>query len=263
LYLTQLIMRNLNSLIAVLALSLSPVLVACTADNDDATSDSSDDSTAAGKFDLWQASDAQWHFHLKSGNGSILLTSEAYSSRTAAINGVLSTTGNGIDPNQYQVVAAANGDVLHLVAGNNEIISFSQVYSTKSSATRAITSCVHAVTSYLDKRESITTGARVEVAQGASGQYHFNFDAANGQIVLSSESYTTEAAAFNGAMAVQTDGQDAANYTLLQNTAGGFYFTVTALNGQVISTSQQYTTKAAAQSAIKAVITLLPRISVL
>jgi uncharacterized protein YegP (UPF0339 family) len=256
-------MRTLNSLITILALSFSTTaLVGCATQGDD-TSDTSDDSTAAGKFDLWQASDAQWHFHLKSGNGSILLTSEAYADRTGAINGLLATTGNGIDPNQYQVVQAANGYLLHLVAGNNEIISFSQVYASKSSATRAIASCVHAVTTYLDKRESITSGARAEISQGASGQYHFNFDAANGQVVLSSESYTTEAAAFNGALAVQTDGQDAANYTLLTNAAGGFYFTVTALNGQVISTSQQYTTKSAAQAAIKAVIALLPKISVL
>ena len=257
-------MRNLNSLITVLALSFSTIgAVGCAADSGDDTSDTQDDATSAGKFDIWQATDGQWHFHLKSGNGGILLTSEAYSSRTAAITGVLATTGNGIDDNQYQVLPATHGYLLHLVAGNNEVISFSQVYSTKSSATRAITSCVHAVTTYLDKREAMTSGARVEVAQGATGQYHFNFDAANGQTVLSSESYTTEAAAFNGAMAVQTDGQNAANYAVLQNAAGGFYFTVTALNGQVIGTSQQYTTKSSAQAAVKSVIALLPSISVL
>src|ERR1700690_4384641 len=107
---------RLNSLILALSLSTT-TLVGCAA-NGDQTSDSQDDSTTAGKFDLWQASDAQWHFHLKSGNGNILLTSEAYTTRTGAINGVLATTGNGIDPNQYQVVQAANGDLLHLVAGN-------------------------------------------------------------------------------------------------------------------------------------------------
>ncbi len=58
----------------------------------------------------------------------------------------------------------------------------------------------------------------------------------------------TEAAAFNGAFAVQADGQSAANYTLKTNAAGGFYFNLSALNGQIIGTSQQYTTKAAAEN---------------
>ncbi len=251
---------RLHSLLLAVSLSTT-TLLGCAADGDQ-TSDSQDDSTTAGKFDLWQASDAQWHFHLKSGNGSILLTSEAYTTRTGAINGVLATTGNGIDPNQYQVVQAANGDLLHLVAGNNEIVSFSQVYANKSSATRAITSCVNAVTTYLDRREGLT-GAHLEVAQGATGDYHFNFHAANGQIVLTSESYTTEAAAFDGALSVQSNGATSASYTLTHNAGSGYYFNVIATNGQVIGTSQQYTTKASAEAGITALIALLPKISVI
>ncbi|HET9990599.1 MAG TPA: DUF1508 domain-containing protein, partial [Kofleriaceae bacterium] len=81
-------MRNLNSLLAALVLSTS-VLVGCAAQTEDDVSDADSNSTAAGKFDLWQANDG-WHFHLTAGNGAILLTSEAYSSRTSAINGVLS-----------------------------------------------------------------------------------------------------------------------------------------------------------------------------
>src|SRR5450432_1647056 len=154
---------RLNSLILALSLSTT-TLLGCAADGDQ-TSASQDDSTTAGKFELWQASDAQWHFHLKSGNGRILLTSQAYTSRTGAINGVLSTLENGLDTNQFTVVPAAHGYVLHLTAKNNEIISFSQSYSTKASATRAIASCVKAVTTYLDKQEASSTGARVAVEQ--------------------------------------------------------------------------------------------------
>ena len=258
-------MRTLNSLITVVALSFSSIAaVGCAAVGSDDTSEIDGDSTLAGKFDVWQATDGQWHFHLKSGNGAILLTSEAYTSRTGAINGVLSVMENGVDKAQYKVVPAAHGYLVHLVAGNNEIISFSEVYATKSSATRAVTSCINATTSYLDKRESNTTGARVEVsASETPGRFHFNVFAKNGQIVLSSESYTTDAAAFNGAFAVQQDGQNAANYTIKQNTAGGYYFTLTALNGQVIGVSQQYTARASAQSAITSMVALLPSLSVL
>jgi hypothetical protein len=258
-------MRNLNSLITILALSFTSIAaVGCASiGSDEDTSEVDGDSTLAGKFDIWQATDGQWHFHLKSGNGSILLTSEAYTTRTGAINGVLSDLDNGVDTAQYQVVPAAHGYLLHLVAGNNAIISFSEVYSTKSSATRAVKSCVKATTTYLDKREANTTGARVEVAASETGNFHFNVFAKNGQIVLSSESYTSDAAAFNGAFAVQQDGQNAANYTIKQNVAGGFYFTLSALNGQVIGVSQQYTTRAAAQSAITSLTAFLPTLSVL
>jgi uncharacterized protein YegP (UPF0339 family) len=256
-------MRIAASLLTTLVLSLSS-FAGCATSGDDGYGATDDESAGAGKLTFWQATDGQFHFNLKSGNGAVLLTSEAYTSRTGAINGALSVLDNGVDTAQYKIVAATKGFVVHLVAGNNETISFSEVYATKSSATRAVGSCVRAVTSYLDKREANTTGARVEVTQGDSGQFHFNFFANNGQIVASSESYTTEAAAFNGAFAVQTDGQSALNYTIKQSASGSFFFVVTSpVNGQVTGVSQQYTTKASAQDGATALQKLLPTITVL
>lgn len=252
-------MRNLNSLLTALVLSFSSVAAVGCAATGDETSATDDESAAAGKVDLWQSADG-WHFHLKAGNGAILLASESYTDRTGAINGILSVLNNGTDEAQYQVVAAKTGYVLHLVAGNNEIISFSQVYSSKSNATRAIDSCVRAATSYLDKKEAQSTGARVEVDASKDGGYHFNVIAKNGQITVSSEHYTTEAAAYNGALAVQ---DASATWSVQQNTAGGYYFNVTALNGQVVGTSQQYTTKSSAQAGLTAAQTLIKSIAIL
>src|SRR3569833_3297377 len=129
-------MRHLNSLLAALVLSTS-ALVGCATQADDEGSDADSSATAAGKLDLWQANDG-WHFHLAAGNGAILLTSEAYASRTGAINGVLSLETNGVDPAQYSVKQETNGNYLvHLNAANNEIISFSQIYSCGAGAARA------------------------------------------------------------------------------------------------------------------------------
>jgi uncharacterized protein len=258
-------MRIAHSLITTIALSLSTIAaVGCaTSGEDDLYGETEGEAAGAGKLTFWQASDAQWHFNLKSGNGAVLLTSEAYTARTGAINGALSVLENGVDSAMYRVAQAKNGYVVHLVAANGEIISFSQSYSTKSSATRAITSCVKAVTSYLDKREANSTGARTEVTQGETGQFHFNFFAQNGQIVLTSESYTSEEAAFNGAFAVQAEGVNAAAYTISENAKGGFFFTVKALNGQVIGVSQQYTTRQSAVDATVSLQKLLPTITVL
>ncbi len=258
-------MRNINSLITVLALSFSSIAaVGCASTGaDDEYSDVEGEAAAAGKLAFWQATDGQWHFNVKSGNGAVLLTSEAYTSRTGAINGALSVLENGVDDAMYAVNQTATGYNLHLKAANHESIAFSQVYSTKSSATRAVGSSVRAITSYLDKKEANTTGARVEVLVGETGKFRFNVHAKNGAIVLSSEQYTTEAAAFNGAFAVQAEGQSAANYTVKTNASGGFYFTLTAQNGQIIGQSQQYTTKAAATSAINSLKTFLPTVAVL
>jgi uncharacterized protein YegP (UPF0339 family) len=257
-------MRNINSLITALVLSFSTVAAVGCAEvgSEDDFSEVDGEAATAGKLSFWKAGDG-FRFNLKSGNGAVLLTSESYTARTGAINGALSVLENGVDPAMYTVNQTATGWNLHLKAGNHETIAFSQVYSTKSNATRAIASSVKAVTSYLDKKESNTTGARVEFLQGTSGQFRFNVHARNGQIVLSSEQYTTEAAAVNGAVAVQTVGSDAAAYTLQQNASKGWYFTVKADNGQIIGVSQQYTTKSAAQSAITSMKSFLPDVAIL
>lgn len=257
-------MRNFNSLITALVLSFSTLAtVGCaTTGGGDEYTESEDEAAGAGKLSFWQTN-GNYYFNLKSGNGAVLLTSEAYTSRTGSINGALSVLTNGVDPAQYTVNKTATGHNLHLKAANHESIAFSQVYSTKSNATRAITSSVRAVTSYLDKQEANSTGARVEVLVGESGRFRFNVHAKNGQIVLSSEQYTTAAAAFNGAFAVQSEGQNAANYSLKENASGGFYFTLQALNGEVIGVSQQYTTRAAAASAIASLQSFLPTVVVL
>jgi uncharacterized protein YegP (UPF0339 family) len=249
-------MRTLNSLLAALVLSTATLAGCAAGGSDDSIGQSDDESTLPGSFDLWQSADG-WHFHLVAGNKQILLASESYTSRTGALNGVLAVINNGVDPSQYQVLPAAHGYLLHLVAGNNAVVGFTETYSTKSNATRAIGSCVRAVTTYLDKVEANSTGARVEVGPGASGQFHFNLFAKNGEIVLSSESYTTEAAAWNGAFAVQDAANVATNFAIKTATDGRFYFTLAAQNGQIVGVSQMYTTKQSAQTGIASVQSLL------
>ncbi len=229
--------------------------------SEDGLASTDDESSLPGSFDLWQSTDG-WHFHLRAGNKRILLTSEAYSSRTAALGGVLSVMNNGVDPSTYQVLSGAHGYLLHLVAANNEVIGFTQLYSTKSSATRAISSCVRAVTTYLDQVEN-QTGARVVVSAGAANTYHFNLFAQNGEVVLASQAYSSEAAAWNGAFAVQDSAQIATNFVIKTSSDDRFYFTVTADNGQTVGVSQMYTTKASAQAGVASVQSVLQSIQLL
>lgn len=257
-------MRNVSSLITALVLSVSSIAaVGCASTGADDEGLVDGEAAGAGKLTFWKATDGQWHFNLKSGNGAILLTSEAYVTRTGAINGALSVLENGVDPAQYLVHETATGWNLHLRAKNYETIGFSEVYSTKSNAKRAINSSVHAVTTYLDKQEANSAGARVEVSQGESGKWHFNVHAKNGEIVLSSEHYVNASGAYNGAFAVQAEAQNDASFTVLQNAARGFYFTVKAQNGEIVGVSQQYTTKQAAEDGVASLKKLLPSITIL
>jgi uncharacterized protein len=253
-------MRNVNSLITVLALSFASLSVtACATSGDagDEYADAESNATSPGKVDLWQSSDSQWRFHVVSGNGRTLLTSEGYTSRAGALNGVLSVLDNGVDPAMYALNQTASGKWnLRLRAANFETIAFTQAYSTKSSATRAITSCVNAVTSYLDKIESNTSGARVELLESAAG-FRFNLHAGNGEVVLSSETYTTKAAAWNGAFAIQDAAALDGSFTIKTSTDSRYYFTLTAENGQVVGVSQMYTSRTAAQGGITSVKTVL------
>lgn len=260
-------MRNLNSLITVLALSFASITaIGCATSGDeinDELNDAESNASAPGKVDLWKSEDGQYRFHVVSGNGRILLTSEGYTGRTGALNGLFSVLDNGVDPAMYSLNKTQTGKYsLHLRAGNNETIGFTQAYSTKSSATRAITSCVNAVNSYLDKLESNTTGARVAVDQGTSG-FHFNLVAQNGETVLSSENYSSKAAAWNGAFAVQDAAALEDSFAIKTAADGRFYFTLTAENGQVVGMSQLYTAKSSATAGIASVKSLLASMDLL
>ena len=254
-------MRNIHSLITILALTFASLSVsACATGGDelsDEYADAESNASIPGKLDMWQSTDGQWRFHVVSGNGRTLMSSEGYTSRTGALNGVLSVLENGVDPAMYQLNKTASGKYnLRLRAANYEVIAFTQAYATKSSATRAINSCVNAITTYLDTVAANVSGARVEVLESTAG-FRFNLHAQNGEVVLSSESYTTQAAAWNGAFAIQDAAQNEGAFTIKTATDARYYFVLTAENGQVVGVSQLYTSRTAAQAGITSVKSLL------
>ena len=73
-----------------------------------------------------------------------------------------------------------------------------------------------------------------------NGQFYFNLKADNGQIILSSEMYTTKAARDNGIESVKKNAADDNRYDKKNSTNGKYYFNLKAANGQVIGSSEQY-----------------------
>jgi uncharacterized protein YegP (UPF0339 family) len=51
----------------------------------------------SGKFELYKDSNGQYRFRLKAGNGEVIATSEAYSSKSSAQNGIASVQKNAPD----------------------------------------------------------------------------------------------------------------------------------------------------------------------
>ncbi len=53
--------------------------------------------TVAGKFELYKSSNGEFRFRLKAGNGEIIATSEGYTSKASAKNGIESVKSNAAD----------------------------------------------------------------------------------------------------------------------------------------------------------------------
>jgi len=85
-----------------------------------------------------------------------------------------------------------------------------------------------------------------------AGQFRFRLKAANGEIILASEGYTTKAARDNGIASVRTNSSNDARYER-KETKAGFSFNLKAANGQVIGTSEVYTSAQARDKGIESV----------
>ncbi len=86
-----------------------------------------------------------------------------------------------------------------------------------------------------------------------NGEFQFNLKAGNGQVILSSEGYTTKAACLNGIESVKKNSQDDKRFDRKESTNGKPFFNLTATNGQNIGHSEMYESVAARDNGIESV----------
>ncbi|MFV0219718.1 YegP family protein [Empedobacter falsenii] len=86
-----------------------------------------------------------------------------------------------------------------LKAKNGQIILASEGYKQKASCENGIESV----------RKNSQDDSKYELKEGASGKWHFNLKATNGQVIGTSQSYETESGAKNGIASVKTNAADA------------------------------------------------------
>jgi uncharacterized protein YegP (UPF0339 family) len=95
----------------------------------------------AGKFELKKTTDGQFHFNLKAGNGETILSSETYSAKNSAENGIASVRANAALDAQYErKTSAANEPYFVLKATNQEVIGRSEMYSSATAMESGIAS---------------------------------------------------------------------------------------------------------------------------
>lgn len=99
---------------------------------------------------------------------------------------------------------------------------------------------------------------KFELKKTAAGNFIFNLKAGNGQVILSSETYESKAAATNGIESVKANAGNDGRYDRKTSTSGAPYFSLKAGNGQVIGTSEMYTSEAARDNGIDSVKTNAP-----
>lgn len=95
----------------------------------------------AGVFELKATKDSQFMFNLLAGNGQVILTSESYTARESALNGIASVQKNAGDDGRYERLEAKNGDPYFVLkAANGQVIGKSEIYSSKAAMENGIAS---------------------------------------------------------------------------------------------------------------------------
>ena len=100
--------------------------------------------------------------------------------------------------------------------------------------------------------------AKFEISVRKNDEFQFNLKASNGEIILTSEGYTTKAACLNGVESVKKNSASEERFEKLVAKNGKPYFNLKATNGQVIGQSQMYASERNRDNGISSVMKNAP-----
>ncbi len=254
----------MRSSIFALAIALFAVTPACainadSTDGEDEVTEAADDelTLTTGKFETFVGKDGQHYFHLLAGNGEKVLGSQGYATAAAAMNAIVAVQNNAVNTESFELRTASNGEFYFVLkAGNGAVIGVSETYVTKYNAERAL-STVNKIVTRMPSVFDAPSGAKFAVFKGIDSKYYFNLRAANGEIVMQSQSYSARSSAVGGVGSVQTNGKVSSRYELRATGAGEYYFVLKASNGAVIARGETYASKSNAERGIATCVELL------
>lgn len=91
------------------------------------------------------------------------------------------------------------------------------------------------------------------ITKRTNGEFQFSLKATNGQIILSSEGYSTNSNCRNGIESVITNAQNDSNFERKVSSNNKVYFNLKAANGQIIGISQMYESEVSRDNGILSV----------
>jgi uncharacterized protein YegP (UPF0339 family) len=103
---------------------------------------------------------------------------------------------------------------------------------------------------------------KFEITTRSNGEFQFNLKAGNGQVIMTSEGYSSLAACGVGVESVRVHAADATNFDSKTAKDGSAYFSLKAGNGQSIGKSEMYASVAARDNGIRSVMDNAPGASV-
>lgn len=96
------------------------------------------------------------------------------------------------------------------------------------------------------------------ISKRKNDEYQFNLKAGNGEIILTSEGYTTKTNCQKGIESVRINSQDDTRYDRRVAVNEKEYFVLKARNGEIIGKSQYYSSKSSMEIGIDSVKTNAP-----
>ena len=100
--------------------------------------------------------------------------------------------------------------------------------------------------------------SKFQLKKSKNDKFFFSLHAGNGQSILSSEMYEAKASALGGIESVKKNAPVDARYERLSGKDGSPYFVLKATNGQVIGSSEMYSSASARDSGIESCKTNAP-----
>jgi uncharacterized protein len=97
--------------------------------------------------------------------------------------------------------------------------------------------------------------AKFEIKKSANEQFMFNLKAANGEVILTSETYRQKGSAEQGIASVKANASDDSRFERKTAKDGSPYFVLKAANGEIIGKSEMYSSVAAMEKGIASVVT--------
>ncbi len=94
---------------------------------------------------------------------------------------------------------------------------------------------------------------KFEIFEDKAGEFRFRLKAGNGEIILASEGYVQKDSAENGIESVKSNAPNDNRYERKETKSGGHMFNLKASNGQVIGTSESYTSMSGRDNGIESV----------